>query len=211
MQVILLERVEKLGTIGDEVRVKPGFARNFLLPQGIALRATGANRKKFEAQREMIETRNQERAAAARTDAEKIDGSSFILIRQAGESGQLYGSVSARDIVETVNGETDIKIERSQVRLDKPIKAVGLHEVGIRLHADVRINVTMNVARSDDEAERQARGEDVIAAAQELERAEAAEQANQIADASFEEDEEGVGGTNEAAADMAGESDGDEG
>jgi large subunit ribosomal protein L9 len=161
MKVILLERVERLGTIGDTVTVKDGFARNFLLPRQKALRATSQNQKVFEAQRAQIEQRN----ATARADAEKagqkLDGSSYVLIRQAGESGQLYGSVSARDVVDAINAEGG-KVERSAVVLVQPIKTLGLHTVKVRLHAEVSVSVTINVARSPDEAERQARGENVI-------------------------------------------------
>ena len=163
MKVILLERVEHLGAIGDVVSVKDGFARNFLLPRSKALRATSANMKVFEAQRVQIEARN----AAARADAEKageaLDGHTYVLIRQAAESGQLYGSVSGRDVAEAVNAEGG-KVDRSQVVLDRPIKTLGVHPVKVRLHAEVAITVNINIARSLDEAERQARGEDVIAA-----------------------------------------------
>jgi large subunit ribosomal protein L9 len=163
MKVILLERVEHLGAIGDVVSVKDGFARNFLLPRSKALRATSANMKVFEAQRVQIEARN----AAARADAEKageaLDGHTYVLIRQAGESGQLYGSVSGRDVAEAVNAEGG-KVDRAQVVLDRPIKTLGVHPVKVRLHAEVAITVNINIARSLDEADRQARGEDVIAA-----------------------------------------------
>jgi large subunit ribosomal protein L9 len=163
MKVILLERVEHLGAIGDVVSVKDGFARNFLLPRSKALRATSANMKVFEAQRVQIEARN----AAARADAEKageaLDGHTYVLIRQAGESGQLYGSVSGRDVAEAVNAEGG-KVDRAQVVLDRPIKTLGVHPVKVRLHAEVSITVNINIARSLDEADRQARGEDVIAA-----------------------------------------------
>lgn len=163
MKVILLERVEHLGAIGDVVSVKDGFARNFLLPRSKALRATSANMKVFEAQRVQIEARN----AAARADAEKageaLDGHTYVLIRQAGESGQLYGSVSGRDVAEAVNAEGG-KVDRAQVVLDRPIKTLGVHPVKVRLHAEVSITVHINIARSLDEADRQARGEDVIAA-----------------------------------------------
>jgi large subunit ribosomal protein L9 len=163
MKVILLERVEHLGAIGDVVSVKDGFARNFLLPRSKALRATSSNMKVFEAQRVQIEARN----AAARADAEKageaLDGHTYVLIRQAGESGQLYGSVSGRDVAEAVNAEGG-KVDRAQVVLDRPIKTLGVHPVKVRLHAEVSITVNINIARSLDEADRQARGEDVIAA-----------------------------------------------
>ena len=162
MKVILLERVEKLGAIGDTVSVKDGFARNFLLPRNKALRATSQNQKIFEAQRATIEQRNADAKAAAEKAGEKLDGSTYVLIRQAGESGQLYGSVSARDVADAVNAEGG-RVERSMVVLDTPIKTLGLHPVKIRLHAEVTTTVTINIARSPDEADRQARGENVIA------------------------------------------------
>jgi large subunit ribosomal protein L9 len=161
MKVILLERVERLGTIGDTVTVKDGFARNFLLPRQKALRATSQNLKVFEAQRATIEQRNADARAAAEKSGQKLEGSSYVLIRQAGESGQLYGSVSARDVADVVNAEGG-RVERSMVVLDTPIKTLGLHPVKIRLHAEVATTVTINIARSADEADRQARGENVI-------------------------------------------------
>ena len=161
MKVILLERVEGWGALGDVVNVKDGYARNFLLPRAKALRANNANLKVFEAQRAEIEARNTKAKDAAGTAGEKLDGTSYILIRQAGESGQLYGSVAGRDVADAVNAEAG-KVERAMVVLDKPIKTLGLHEVKIRLHPEVTVTVTLNIARSQDEAERQARGEDVI-------------------------------------------------
>ena len=161
MKVILLERVEGRGGLGDVVNVKDGYARNFLLPRNKALRATEANLKVFEGQRADIEARNAKAKQAAETSGEKLDGASYVLIRQAGESGQLYGSVSGRDVADAVNAEGG-KVERAMVVLDKPIKTLGLHEVKIRLHPEVAITVTLNIARSADEAERQARGENVI-------------------------------------------------
>ena len=162
MKVVLLERVENLGHIGDVVGVKDGYARNFLLPRHKALRATAANLKVFEAQKEQIVARN----AAAKTGAEKsaadLDGKTYIIIRQAGDTGQLYGSVNARDVAETV-AENGGKVERNQVVLDIPIKTLGLHTIKVRLHAEVSVTITVNVARSQDEAERQAAGENVIA------------------------------------------------
>jgi large subunit ribosomal protein L9 len=162
MEVILLERVEKLGAIGDVVRVKDGFARNYLLPNKKALRANDANRKVFEANRARIEEEN----ASRRTDAEKsskgIDGKTVQLIRQASNTGQLYGSVSARDIVELLDAE-GAKVTKSQVVLDRPIKAIGMHEVKIALHPEVAVTVKVNVARSPEEAELQAQGVDVMA------------------------------------------------
>jgi large subunit ribosomal protein L9 len=161
MKVILLERVEGWGSLGDVVNVKDGYARNFLLPRQKALRANAANLKVFEGQRADIEARNAQAKEAAGKAGEKLDGTSYVLIRQAGESGQLYGSVSGRDVADAINAEGG-KVERSMVVLDKPIKTLGLHQVKVRLHAEVPITVTLNIARSTDEAERQARGEDVV-------------------------------------------------
>ena len=161
MKVILLERVEGWGSLGDVVNVKDGYARNFLLPRSKALRANAANMKVFEGQRAEIETRNAKAKDAAGKAGEKLDGTSYILIRQAGESGQLYGSVAGRDVADAVNAGGG-KVDRSMVVLDKPIKTLGMHEVKIRLHPEVTLTVTLNIARSQDEAERQARGENVI-------------------------------------------------
>ena len=162
MEVILLERVEKLGAIGDVVKVKNGFARNYLLPNKKALRANESNRKLFEAQRAQIEADN----AARRADAEKaskgVDGKSVQLIRQASNTGQLYGSVSARDIAEALEG-VGAHVAKSQVVLDRPIKAIGMHEVKIALHPEVAVTVKVNVARSPEEADLQAQGVDVMA------------------------------------------------
>lgn len=160
MHVILLERIGRLGQMGDVVRVRDGYARNFLLPQGKALRATDENRKQFETQRVHLEARNLELKKEAEAVAERLNGQSFVAIRQAGDTGQLYGSVSTRDIAEviTANG---FSIDRRQVLLDRPIKALGLHEIKLQLHPEVTVDAALNVARSDDEAERQARGEDV--------------------------------------------------
>jgi large subunit ribosomal protein L9 len=160
MQVILLERVERLGQMGDEVKVRPGFARNFLLPKGKALRANAANRARFERERGQLEARNLERRQEAEAVGEKLRGQVFVAIRQAGETGQLYGSVTARDIAEAVTSG-GFSVERSQVVLDRPIKSLGLHEVRVALHPEVIVAVTVNVARTEDEAARQARGEDV--------------------------------------------------
>jgi len=159
MDVILLERVGKLGNLGDVVQVKDGYARNFLLPAGKALRANKANREKFEAERAAIEALNAEKAQSAGSEAGKLDGQSFILIRQAGEAGQLYGSVSPRDIAEAATSESGIAVNRNQVQLETPIKLIGLHDVRVALHAEVDATITINVARSQDEAEAQARGE----------------------------------------------------
>lgn len=160
MEVILLERIGRLGQIGDVVKVKDGYARNFLLPQGKALRATEANRAHFEDERAQLEARDLERKTDAEAVAGTLGGESFVVIRQAGDNGQLYGSVSTRDIAIAVT-EGGFSIERRQVLLDKPIKTLGLHEVRIALHGEVVPTVTVNVARTDDEAKRQARGEDV--------------------------------------------------
>jgi large subunit ribosomal protein L9 len=162
MKVILLERVEGKGALGDVVTVKDGYARNFLLPRAKALRANNANMKVFEGQRAEIEARNAKAKEAAGQSGEKLDGTSYILIRQAGESGQLYGSVAGRDVADAVNAEGVSKVDRAMVVLDKPIKTLGMHEVKIRLHAEVTVTVTLNIARSQDEAERQARGENII-------------------------------------------------
>jgi large subunit ribosomal protein L9 len=193
MDVILLERIGRLGQMGDVVRVKDGYARNFLLPSGKALRATEANRQKFERDRTMLEERNAEKRSAAQGDAGQIDGKSFIIIRQAGESGQLYGSVSTRDIAEAASA-AGTHVERNQVLLDSPIKSIGLHPVRIALHPEVVVQVTVNVARSADEAEAQARGEVLIGSASER------EEARNAAEALFREEtevaasEETVGG-----------------
>jgi large subunit ribosomal protein L9 len=180
MQIILLERVEHLGGIGDEVTVRAGYARNFLLPTHKALRATASNRKRFEAMRAEIEVRNAQAKEAAQGAAEKLEGQSFVLLRQAGESGQLYGSVSARDIADAASAAGH-SVPRAAVVLDKPIKTLGIHAVRVRLHPEVVISVSVNVARSADEAERQAQGENVVAAALDEERAQAAAQAQEIA------------------------------
>src|SRR5258707_15846730 len=158
MQVILLERVEKLGQMGDEVRVKDGFARNFLLPKKKALRATKANRDYFQTQKAQLEAHNLDRKKDADAIAKKLGGKSFILLRQAGDRGQLYGSVSPRDIADVVS-DGGFSISRTQVPLDKAIKTIGLFPVAVVLHPEVRVHVTINVARTEDEAERQARGE----------------------------------------------------
>ncbi|BAQ17613.1 50S ribosomal protein L9 [Methyloceanibacter caenitepidi] len=160
MEIILLERIGRLGQIGDVVNVKDGYARNFLLPHGKALRATEANRAHFENERAQLEARDLERKTEAEAVSEKLAGESFVVIRQAGDTGQLYGSVSTRDIAAAVT-EGGFSIERQQVLLDRPIKTLGLHEVRVALHGEVVPTVIVNVARTEDEAERQARGEDV--------------------------------------------------
>jgi large subunit ribosomal protein L9 len=199
MQVILLERIGRLGQMGDVVTVKDGFARNFLLPQGKALRATEANRKRFERERAQLEARDLELKGEAQAVAAKLDGQSFIVIRQAGDTGQLYGSVSTRDIAEAVT-EGGFTVERRQVMLDRPIKTLGLHQLRVQLHAEVEPHITVNVARSADEAAKQARGEDVSRAATEAE--EDAEAAKRAAAALFEEG---------APAEVTGEAEGGDG
>jgi large subunit ribosomal protein L9 len=185
MQVILLERIGRLGQMGDVVTVKDGFARNFLLPQGKALRATKSNRERFERERAQLEARNLELKSEAEAVAGKLAGKSFIVIRQAGDGGQLYGSVSTRDIAEIVSAG-GFSIERRQVLLDRPIKTLGLHELRIGLHGEVEPKVMINVARSEDEAARQARGEAVTGRAMD-DAAEEAEAARRAAEALFEE------------------------
>jgi large subunit ribosomal protein L9 len=177
MDVILLERIGKLGSMGEVVKVKDGYARNFLFPQHKALRATEANRAKFERDRATHEARNEERRKAAMGDSGKLEGKSFVLLRQAGESGQLYGSVSTRDIAE-IASSAGIPVSRNHVLLEAPIKTIGLYTVQIALHPELSVPVTLNVARSQDEADAQSRGEvltgpvseraEALAAAEEL-------------------------------------------
>jgi large subunit ribosomal protein L9 len=162
MEVILLERIEKLGAIGDVVKVKNGYARNFLLPNGKALRANDSNRKVFETNRARIESQNAERRSVAETESKDIDGVTIQLIRQASNTGQLYGSVSARDIVDALEAE-GAKVTKSQVVLDRPIKAIGMHDIKVALHPEVSVTVHVNVARSPEEADLQAQGIDVMA------------------------------------------------
>lgn len=198
MQVVLLERIEKLGQMGDVVKVKPGYARNYLLPRHKALRATKENLARFERERTQLEARNLERRGEAERVGEALAGKAFVIIRQAGESGQLYGSVSARDIAEKLT-ESGFSVDRGQIVLDRPIKTLGLHEQRVQLHGEVIVSITMNIARSDDEAERQARGEDVIA-----ERREEEEEEGPALEEIFEEGalktEEGEEGEAEAGA-----------
>ncbi len=170
MQIVLLERIENLGAMGEVVTVRPGYARNFLLPQKKALRATSDNIARFERERAALEQLNEERRAEAARSGQGLDGQSFVLIRQAGDTGQLYGSVTSRDIADAAS-QSGTDITRGQVRLDQPIKTIGLYEIRIRLHPEVHVTVKVNVARSTDEAERQAKGEDVIASALEQDRA----------------------------------------
>ena len=173
MEIILLERIEKLGGIGDVVTVKNGFARNFLLPNNKALRANEANRKLFEANRSKIEADNAERRTAAEGHAKDVDGKQVVLIRQASNTGQLYGSVSVRDIVDALVEDGAANITKAMVELERPIKSLGLFDVKVKLHPEVIVTVGVNVARSPDEAEMQKQGIDVIAAMFEEEQAEA--------------------------------------
>ncbi len=188
MKIVLLERVENLGTIGDVVNVKPGYARNFLLPQAKALRATKNNLIRFEAEREFLMARNAEAAEKAQQEGSDLDGKSYVVIRQAGETGILYGSVSSRDIAELIGGD----VKRSMVVLEQPIKSLGLHDVRIKLHPEVSVTVTINVARTEDEAERQAQGEDVIKTQMEADREQADEDASERAELAREMFEDGV-------------------
>jgi len=160
MEVILLQRIGRLGQMGDVVNVRDGYARNFLLPQKKALRATAENRARFETERAQLEANNLELKKEAEAVSEKLDGKIFVAIRSAGDTGQLYGSVSTRDIAEVVTAG-GFTIERRQVILERPIKTLGLHDTRVALHPEVIVKVTLNVARSEDEAERQSRGEDV--------------------------------------------------
>ena len=171
MQIILLERVENLGGIGDVVSVKDGYARNFLLPQKKALRANDANRQVFEANRERLEKENAERRTEAEAEGKKVDGAEVVLIRASSNSGQLYGSVNVRDIAQALQ-EQGHKVDKRQVVMGSPIKTIGLHEVTLALHPEVRVTVKANVARSDDEAELQRQGVDVLGQAAEEDRAE---------------------------------------
>ncbi len=199
MDVILLERIEKLGSMGDVVSVKNGYARNFLLPSGKALRANKANREKFEAERAALEARNEERRSVAEGDSGNLDGETFVVLRQAGESGQLYGSVSTRDIAEAAS-ETGVSVARNQVLLDHPIKTIGLAPVRIALHPEVIVGITINVARTADEAEAQARGEILTGTMSDREEArQAAEELFAAEEAESSEDE--GDGDGEAAAD----------
>jgi len=192
MEVILLERIAKLGQIGDVVRVRDGFARNFLLPQGKALRATQDNRAKFETMKAQLEARNLERKSEAEKVGEKLNGQTFVLLRQAGEAGQLYGSVSTRDIAGALTAG-GFSVERNQIVLNVPIKTIGLHKVPVELHAEVDVEITVNVARNADEAERQARGEDLTVARtdEEEERAQARVDAGKFFEAPPEDAAEG--------------------
>lgn len=212
MEIILLERIENLGQMGDVVTVKNGYARNFLLPQHKALRATKANMDYFEGQRKEIEANNLEKRKDAEAVAKKLEGTSCTLIRQAGESGQLYGSVNVRDIAHAL-GEQGYTVERQQVRLDSPIKALGLYEVRIKLHPEVDITVSVNVARSDEEAVRQATPAEIAEAEAEafFESEEVAKQAlEEIEEAEAAEQAEAAGAVEETSDDAEGETSGED-
>ena len=203
MEVILLERVGRLGHMGDVVRVKDGFARNFLLPKGKALRATKENKAKYEGMKVELEARNSEMRGEAQKIGGGLDGKSFVVLRQASETGQLYGSVSGRDIAVILNEGGFKDVNRSHIALNAPIKSIGLHKVPVALHPEVEITITINVARSADEAERIARGENVIARRDEAEEGEAIE-----AGAFFESPPEAAeDGEAAPAADAAAETD----
>ena len=209
MEVILLERIEKLGAIGDVVKVKNGFARNFLLPNGKALRANDANRKVFEANREKIESQNAERRAVAEKDSKTVDGAKVQLIRQASNTGQLYGSVSARDIAEALEAEGH-KLAKNQIVLDRPIKAIGVQDVKIALHPEVSVIIQVNVARSPEEAELQAQGVNVMTDMFEKETAGFTEDYDPNAEpGATAETQESASGPVDSESDAGGDRDGD--
>jgi large subunit ribosomal protein L9 len=215
MEIILLEMIEKLGHIGDVVNVKNGFARNYLLPNKKALRANESNRKLFDANRARIEAENAEKRSVAEKDAGSVEGKKVQLIRQASNTGQLYGSVSARDIVEALGAE-GAHVTKSQVVLDRPIKAIGMHDVKVALHPEVAVTVHVNVARSPEEAELQAQGIDVIQAMFEeqaapivAEELQAEAQAEAAAEAPAGEASEETPPAEEPAAEAEGEAEGE--
>jgi large subunit ribosomal protein L9 len=185
MEVILLERIAKLGQMGDVVRVRDGYARNFLLPKGKALRATKDNRARYETMKTDLEARNLERRGEAEKVAAKLNGQSFIVLRQAADTGQLYGSVSTRDIA-TLLGNGGFLVDRGQIELNAPIKVIGVHVIPVALHPEVNVTITVNVARNQDEADRQARGEDVTMRREAEEEPEAGEAEDQAVVAATE-------------------------
>jgi large subunit ribosomal protein L9 len=199
MEVILLQRIGRLGQMGDVVRVKDGYARNFLLPKGKALRATTENRTRFESMKTDLEARNLAQRGDAEKVAVKLDGQSYVVVRQAAEGGQLYGSVSTRDIA-AILGEAGFMVDRSQIELNAPIKTIGLHVVPVALHPEVGSKITINVARSPDEAERQARGEDMTVR---REAADEAAEAAVAAEAFFEQPPPGEADAAEAQGEGA--------
>jgi large subunit ribosomal protein L9 len=187
MEVILLERIAKLGQMGDVVRVRDGFARNYLLPQGKALRATGANKSKFETMKADLEARSLAAKGDAGKIATKLDGQSFNVLRQASEAGQLYGSVSPRDIAGLLQ-DGGFAVNRNQIALNVPIKTIGSHKVPVQLHPDVEVTITLHVARSADEAARLARGEDITLQREQGDAEQAAAEATAAAEAFFDPD-----------------------
>lgn len=195
MEVILLERIPRLGQMGDTVRVKDGFARNFLLPTGRALRASEANRAKFESQKSMLVARNEEKKREAGDIAETLQGKSFTTIRSAGETGQMYGSVSARDISDILK-EAGFKVGRNQILLNLPIKVIGLHTVKIALHSEVEVEIQINIARSHEEGERQAKGENLTS----VDAIYGIDEEEDLADEEEGEDESAPAGTDEEEA-----------
>ena len=197
MEVILLERVAKLGQMGETVRVKEGFARNFLLPKGKALRATKDNKAKFETMRAQLEARNLEQRGEAEKVGSKLDGHTVTVLRQASETGQLFGSVTARDIASLL-GDGGFTVNRGQIALNAPLKTIGRHAVPVALHPEVEVTVNVHIARSAEEAERLARGEDITVTRQQTE----AEEARATAESMFEKPEEAE---NTAGDDSAGE------
>ena len=206
MEVILLERIGRLGQMGDVVRVKDGYARNFLLPKGKALRATSDNKTRFESMRAELETKNKAAKGEAGTVASKLEGKVLVALRQASETGQLFGSVSPRDIADMIEAD-GIKVGRSQVVLNAPIKMIGSYKVPIALHPEVEIAITVNVARSADEAERLARGEDITVRRDQSEAEARAEAAKKTAEAMFDPDAksgEEEPGSEETGAEEAG-------
>jgi large subunit ribosomal protein L9 len=210
MEVILLERIGRLGQMGDVVRVKDGYARNFLLPKGKALRATSDNKTRFESMRAELETKNQAAKGEAGTVASKLEGKVLVALRQASETGQLFGSVSPRDIADMIEAD-GVKVGRSQVVLNAPIKMIGSYKVPIALHPEVEVAITVHVARSADEAERLARGEDITVRRDQSEAEARAEAAKKTAEAMFDpdakrgEDESGSEETGTAQADAEAE------
>ena len=201
MELVLLERVESLGRMGDVVSVKPGYARNYLLPQGKALRATKENLRFFEARRADLEARNIERRSQAEGVAGDMTGLSVMIIRRASEMGHLYGSVTVRDIAEAAE-EAGVFVDRRQIRLARPIKELGLHEVTVQLHPEVTVSITANIARTPDEAEAQARGEDVLAIDEEDSYRFESGLAELLGERNADEDSSASEGTDQEARDM---------
>jgi large subunit ribosomal protein L9 len=199
MEVILLERVAKLGQMGEVVRVKDGYARNYLLPKGKALRATDDNKKRFESMKTQLEARNLEQRSEAEKVGSKLDGQNFTVLRQAAETGQLYGSVSTRDLAALMT-EGGFSVNRTQIHLNAPIKLIGTHRVPVALHPEVEVQITVYVARNADEAARLARGEDVTVRREAGEEEEEAAEVQATAEAFFEQPEAGETGAGEKEA-----------